>query len=360
VSEPGRAWRFLDARMRLAPIRDFLREKSVPRHRHTWAYFFGGIALFFFLLQVASGVLLLLYYHPFADGAFESVEFIMTRVEFGWLVRSVHSWSANLMVLAVFVHMFSVFFMKSYAPPRDLTWWSGVLLLALTLTFGFSGYLLPWNQLAFFATRVGTEMMAEVPLVGGWIATVLRGGERISSETLTRFFGFHVAILPLAAVVLIGFHLFLLQRQNLHVPPSAREEARRRRPIPFFPEFALRELAVWLIGLAAVAALAAFYPWELGEKADPFGSAPSGIQPEWYFLFVFQTLKLIPSRVAGLSGETLGIAAFILVSVLWFLVPVLDRRARRGQSSPGFTVLGWLAIAYIAGMTLWALVTVPR
>jgi cytochrome b6 len=355
VSEGGRAWRFLDARLRLAPIVAFLHEKSVPRHRHTWAYFFGGIALFFFLLQIGSGVLLLLYYHPSADGAFESVQFIMTRVEFGWLVRSVHSWSANLMVLAVFVHMFSVFLMKSYAPPRDLTWWSGVLLLAVTLSFGFSGYLLPWNQLAFFATRVGTAMVEDVPLVGGWLATVLRGGERVSGETLTRFFGFHVAILPLLGILLLAFHLFVLQRQNLHVPHLAREEARRRQPIPFWPDFTLREFAVWLLGLALVAALAALRPWELGEKADPFASAPEGIQPEWYFLFVFQTLKAIPARVVGLSGEVLGILGFLLVGVLWFLVPVLDRRSRRGERSPVFTAIGWAAIAFIAGMTLWAL-----
>lgn len=355
MSDGGRAWRFLDARLRLAPIRDFLHEKSVPRHRHTWAYFFGGIALFFFLLQVASGILLLLYYHPTADGAFESVQRIMTRVEFGWLVRSVHAWSANLMVLAVFVHMFSVFLMKSYAPPRDLTWWSGVLLLGITLAFGFSGYLLPWNQLAYFATRVGTEMMHDVPLLGGWLVQVVRGGERVSSETITRFFGFHVAILPLLGVGLVLLHLLMLQRQNLHVPLSVREEARRRRPIPFVPDFTLRELAVWLVGLGLVAALAALRPWELGEKADPFGSAPAGIRPEWYFLFVFQTLKVIPARVAGLSGEVLGIVGLLVVGILWFLVPVLDRRSRRGERSPAFTAIGWLAILYVAAMTAWAL-----
>ena len=140
-----RAWRFLDDRLRLDPLVTFLREKEVPRHRHAWAYFFGGISLFFFLVQVGSGVLLLLYYRPTAESAFQSVELIMTRVQFGWLVRSIHAWSANLMVLAVYVHMFSVFLMRSYAKPRDLTWWTGMLLLGITVGFGFSGYLLPWN-----------------------------------------------------------------------------------------------------------------------------------------------------------------------------------------------------------------------
>jgi quinol-cytochrome oxidoreductase complex cytochrome b subunit len=347
-------WSFLDDRMRLEPLVRFLREKEVPRHRSTWAYFFGGMTLFFFLVQVVSGILLLLYYRPTAEHAYGSVQYVMSQVEFGWLVRSIHAWSANLMVLALFVHMFSVFFMRAYARPRDLTWWTGMVLLAVTLTFGFSGYLLPWNELAFFGTRVGTEMVRKTPLVGEWLLTFLRGGEMVTGATLTRFFGLHVAMLPLLGVLLIGVHLFLVQRHNLHVPPS-RAADRRGRPIPFLPDFALRELVAWLVGLALLAALAAYFPWEMGEEADPFGSAPAGIQPEWYFLFVFQALKLIPARVAGIEGETLGLAAFAIGGLLWFLVPVLDRRSRRGEPNPAMTWIGLAILAFIAGMTVWAL-----
>jgi quinol-cytochrome oxidoreductase complex cytochrome b subunit len=348
------AWSFLDDRMQLAPVVTFLREKEVPRHRSTWAYFFGGITLFFFLVQVVSGVLLLLYYRPTAEHAYASVHYIMAQVEFGWLVRSVHAWSANLMVLALFVHMFSVFFMRAYARPRDLTWWTGMLLLAITLTFGFSGYLLPWNELAFFGTRVGTEMVRKTPLIGDWLLTFLRGGEMVSGATLTRFFGLHVAVLPLVGFLLIAVHLFLVQRHNLHVPHSAAAESRRRPPIPFLPDFALRELVVWLVGLALLAGLSAFFPWEMGEEADPFGSAPAGIQPEWYFLFVFQALKLIPARVAGIEGETIGLALFALGGILWFLVPILDRRSRRGERNPSMVVVGLAVLAFIAAMTVWA------
>ena len=151
-----RQW--LDARLDWDDLMDPLRHKTVPRHRLSYWYFLGGITLFLFGIQVATGILLLLYYRPGANEAFESVQYIMTRVRFGWLIRSIHSWSANLMIFTAFAHMFSVLFLKAYRKPRERTWVSGVLLLFLVMGFGFSGYLLPWNTLAFFATKVGTEI----------------------------------------------------------------------------------------------------------------------------------------------------------------------------------------------------------
>ncbi|MFI5398574.1 MAG: cytochrome bc complex cytochrome b subunit [Candidatus Binatia bacterium] len=350
-----RTYEFLDERLTLEPLVEYLRHKEVPRHRFSWAYFFGGLTLFFFIVQVCSGILLLLYYRPTAEAAFDSVQFIMTRVRFGWLVRSIHSWSANLMILAAFVHMFSVFLMKSYARPREVTWWTGCILLALSMGFGFSGYLLPWNVLAFFATHVGTEMVHQVPVIGGWLLRFLRGGDEVTGATLTRFFGFHVAVLPMVTAAFLVAHLLFIQRQGMHVPVSARAESRRRPAMRFVPNFMLRELLVWLIGLALLAALAAFFPWELGQKADPFASAPAGIKPEWYFLFMFETLKLLPAYILGMEGELFGLTAFGLAALLWFLVPVLDRRARQGKRSPLFTLIGWLAILYICGMTLFSM-----
>ncbi len=355
MSVARRLYGFFDDRLQLGPFVKFLRSKEVPRHRLAWAYFFGGLTLFFFLVQVATGILLLLYYRPTAEAAFDSVQFIMTRVPFGWLVRSIHAWSANLMVLSAFLHMFSVYLMRAYGKPRDLTWWTGGLLLALTLGFGFSGYLLPWNELAFFATRVGTDMVGKVPRLGSWLLLFLRGGEDVTGATLTRFFGFHVALLPMLSSLLIAAHLVLVQRQGVHVPHSVRGEALRRPAIHFVPGFALRELVVWLVGLALLAALAALSPWALGHKADPFASAPAGIRPEWYFLFLFETLKLLPARVLGMEGEILGLGAFGLMGLLWFLVPVLDRRSRRGEPSRFFTALGWVAILYMAAMTAYSL-----
>ena len=167
-----------------------------------------------------TGILLLLYYRPGANEAFESVQYIMTRVQFGWLIRSIHSWSANLMIFTAFAHMFSVLFLKAYRKPRELTWVSGVILLFLVMGFGFSGYLLPWNTLAFFATKVGTEIAGQVPIIGKPMMIFLRGGEEVTGATLTRFFGFHVAVLPGLATLLILLHLLLVQRLGMSVPPE--------------------------------------------------------------------------------------------------------------------------------------------
>src|SRR5438067_11374244 len=150
-----------------------------------------------------TGVLLIHYYRPSATEAYESEQFIVTKVQFGWLVRSIHSWSANLMIFTAFVHMFSVVFLHAYRKPRELTWLSGIALLGLALAFGFSGYLLPWNKVSYFATKGGTDMAAAVPLVGENIARFLRGGNDVGGGTLTRFFGFHVAVLPGITTVLL-------------------------------------------------------------------------------------------------------------------------------------------------------------
>src|SRR5437870_10266613 len=188
-----------------------LREKSVPIHRHTIWYYFGGMTLFLFSVQVVTGILLLLYYRPTAESAFESVQFIMAEVRFGWLIRSIHSWSANLMILTLFIHMASVYLTRAYRRPREATWISGVGLLVVVLGFGFSGYLLPWNKLAFFATQVGTQIVGSVPIVGAFLLRFLRGGENVTGATITRFYAFHVAILPATATALLALHLLLVQ-----------------------------------------------------------------------------------------------------------------------------------------------------
>src|SRR5208337_2621308 len=226
---------------------EFLRHKTVPVTRHIIWYYLGGMTLFLFIIQVLTGILLLLYYRPTPNDAFESVQYIMTQVRFGWLIRSVHSWSANLMIFTAFVHMFSVYFLKAYRKPRELTWVSGMLLLFVVMGFGFSGYLLPWNTLAFFATKVGTEMAGSVPIVGKWMLVFLRGGEEVTGATLTRFFGFHVAVLPGLATCLLALHLLLVQQLGMSVPPGVEraiaEGREPRRITPFFPNFLLRDMS---------------------------------------------------------------------------------------------------------------------
>jgi cytochrome b6 len=345
---------FLDDRLHLSAVMHLATEKRVPRHRYMPFYYFGGMTLFFFAIQVATGILLMLYYRPSAEGAFESVEFLMTTVPFGWLIRSIHAWSANLMIFSAAAHLVSVYFLKAYRPPRELTWITGCLVLFLALGFGFSGYLLPWNQLSFFATKVGTDIAGKVPIVGEWTLRFLRGGERVTGGTLSRFYGWHVAILPAASMALLGLHLLLVQVHGMSLPPAVEREARPTRGIRFFPHFALREAFVWTLALGILAALAALAPWDLGDKADPFAPAYKDIRPEWYFMFMFQTLKLVPGgEVAGIEYEAIPILVFGLLGLVLVLVPFLDRGVAVRGRSPGFTILGVVALGYVVAMTAW-------
>ncbi len=346
---------WLDERLSISALNDLARKKEVPLHRHSIWYYFGGMTLFLFVVQVVTGILLLLYYRPSSENAFESVQFIVTEVQFGWLIRSIHSWSANLMIATLFIHLFSVFFLRAYYRPREMTWVSGVVLLFIVICFGFSGYLLPWNQLAFFATKVGTEIAGVVPVIGRPVLRFLRGGDEVTGATLTRFFGFHVAVLPATATVFLAIHVLLVQLHGMSVPPSL--EKQNVRKMKFVPNFLLRDLIGWILAIGVLAALAAIFPWELGEKADPFAPAPAGIKPEWYFLFMFQTLKFLPAKILGMDGEVLGIMAFNLVALLLFIVPFVDREPGNRKRRLIFNVIGVAALLYIVVMTIVGYVT---
>ena len=346
------AW--LDERLAISALQELAEHKTVPVHRYAAIYYLGGMTLFFFLVQVLTGILLMIYYRPSAAEAYESVEFIMTTVSYGWLIRSLHSWSANLMVFFAFLHLASVYFSKAYRPPRELTWVTGCLAFFLALGFGFSGYLLPWDELAFFATRVGTQIPSTIPLVGEFVMRFLRGGDRVTSATISRFFGWHVAILPALMTALVGGHLLLVQLLGMSVPPAAEAEARRRRPMRFFPHYAMRDLFGWLLALGVLGTLAALFPWELGAKADAFAPAPKDIRPEWYFVFMFETLKFVPGgSIWGLEYEAVPILGFGVAALVLVLVPFLDRGSMRRGRSPMFTAAGVVAVLYMVALTSW-------
>jgi quinol-cytochrome oxidoreductase complex cytochrome b subunit len=348
----GKLYLWLNERVGLSDFAKLAKKKEVPLHRHTFWYYFGGMTLFLFAIQVGTGILLLLYYRPSAGEAFESIQFIMTEVQFGWLVRSIHSWSANLMIFAMFVHLFSALLLNAYRRPREMTWLSGGGLLGLSLAFGFTGYLLPWNELAFFATRVGTEIPGVIPVVGPFVRRLLRGGNEVTGATLTRFYGVHVAILPALVTVVLGLHLFLVQKHGMSRPPSVEGSGEGKRSMPFFPNFFLRDLVGWLCALGVLAALAAYFPAELGKKADPFQPAPVGIKPEWYFMAMFQTLKLLPAHILGIEGELLGVLGFGIIGLILVAMPFLDRRAAPVKASSRLAVgFGLLLIVYSVVLT---------
>jgi len=345
---------WLDERLDLNGVRHFVAEKGVPIHAQKAWYYLGGMTLFLFGVQIFTGILLLLYYRPSSGEAYESVQFIVTQVPFGWLIRNIHGWSANLLIGFAFAHFFSVFLLKAYRKPRELTWVSGVLLLFLMLAFGFSGYLLPWNELSFFATKVGTGIAGAVPIIGPFALRLLRGGDDVTGATLTRFFGFHVAVLPAMATAFITIHVLLVQLHGMHVPARYQQTYRRMK---FFPNFLMRDLIGWLLAIGVLAALAAIFPWELGVKADPFVPAPAGIKPEWYFLFMFQTLKWLPAKLLGMDGEVLGIMAFNVIGALLFAVPFIDRDPSNRRRHLIFNVIGVVALIFIVVMTIVGYVT---
>jgi len=341
---------YLNERFLLQNLMDYSKKKKVPEHPYSFWYYFGGICLFLTGLQIMTGILLLLYYTPSIDGAHESIQFIMSQVKFGWLVRSVHSWTANILIGVIFVHMFSTYFLKAYRRPRELTWITGFLLLVIFLAFGFSGYLLPWNELSYFATRVGTDIAGSLPLIGKWLKTLILGGSSVSQATLSRFFWFHIAILPAAAVAVIGTHVLLVQILGMSKPIGINEA--KVKEISFFPDFLYKDALGWTLILVLIGVLCVFLPWEVGKKADPFSATPLGIKPEWYFTFMFTTLKLLPSHVLFIEGEKLAILAFMIGGVFWMLVPYLDRRATQEKRSPLFALIGVAVFLYIVVMTI--------
>lgn len=335
---------WLAERLPLQPAWEFLSKKTVPRHTHTFWYYWGGLTLFFFLVQIITGILLALHYKPSPEHAYESVVRIVNEVPHGWLVRSLHSWSANLMVGTLLVHMFSAFFMKAYRKPRELMWVSGVLLMFLVLGFGFTGYLLPWDTMAYFATLIGTEVPKTLPIIGDWGVSLLKGEEEVGAETLSRMFTSHTIILPLISLAVLSFHLLLNQVVGSSIPIGTET---KEPPIRFFPNFLYRDLISWTLGGIALFSLAVLSPWAIGSKADPLASAPMGIKPEWYFLPLYQTLKIFPSSVFGVSGELIVNLLVGVACGLWMAIPFIDRKATKGQRSRLFTAIGVVVLLYL-------------
>jgi len=357
-----RLYRWLDARFGVGRLVEFARHKEVPvgGHSMVW-YYLGGTTLFFFTVQLVSGVLLLMYYQPGEATSYESIRFVTAKVPFGWLIRSIHCWSAHLMILSLVVHMFSTMILKAYRTPRELTWVTGFLLFAIALGFGFSGYLLPWNELSFFATAVGTDSVKSVPLIGQWLLEVMRGGPDVTINTLYRFFALHIVILPLLIVAVLSGHLIFIQVQGM--APGMAHQRPDRPGLKFFPDFLLRDVLLWLLCLIVLAVLVYLLPygpgipgmeWELGKKANPLAPAYPGIKPEWYFLWVYQLLKEFPPHLFGMEGPQAALLVVTVLMGIWAVVPWLDRRASKGQPSPVFTDLAIAAIIFMAYLTLKA------
>ena len=212
---------WLDERLGWRSVWNTVFLRKVPKVN--WSYTLGSATLFAVINQAVTGILLTIYYVPSPDQAYASVQYITSQVPAGWLIRGLHHWGASAMILLTVLHMVRVIVYGSYKYPREMTWFTGVGLLTIVFAFGFSGYLLPWDQKAFWATTVGTRIAEVTPFIGTWILKVMRGGEGLTAVTLTRFFGVHIWVLPAALLLLLGIHLYLVIRMGISSVPSREE-----------------------------------------------------------------------------------------------------------------------------------------
>ncbi|MBI4545137.1 MAG: cytochrome b N-terminal domain-containing protein [Gemmatimonadetes bacterium] len=361
-----RAYRWLNERADLAALKRSLLDREVP-DRLTWWHTLGSATLSVFLAQLVTGLVLAMYYSPSPDHAYDSIQFLEEQVVSGALLRSIHHWGASAMMVLVVAHLLRIFMMGAYKYPREINWLVGLLLLLAVVGFGFTGYLLPWDQKAYWATQVGTNMAGTVPLLGPMLVKLLRGGTQLGAATLTRFYALHVLWLPLLLGALALVHLTLVIRQGIAPRTSALEPGAPRRTsqpeyaeyyrqayastkkggVRFWPDIVGKDALAALGAVAAIVALAALFPAGLEAPADPTDSSYVP-RPEWYFLPHYQLLKMVPGSLEGAAA--VGVPILLLAGLL--ALPFFDRNsARHLLRRPG--ALAALALALGASAFLF-------
>lgn len=317
----SRVSQWLEQRVPVDPevLRKPLRE-PLPVHMKDWIFCLGGTPLMLFCLLAATGILLTFYYVPYPAQAYASVSNITYKVRMGWFIRGLHQGAAQLMVVTVLLHMIRVFFTRAYRKPRELNWILGVALFMLTLTFAFTGYSLVYDQLSYWATTIGTNMIAALPGIGKPLLYLLRGGPEVNPNTLSRFYDFHIGVLPTLMTLTVGAHLVLVRLHS--VAPLEGEP--HPETYPFFPDHMLREAIVGLLILIGLTNYVIFFPPTVGAIATP-GHTPGQIRPEWYFFPTYRWLKLTTLTV-GIWGSII----YVLGLFLWpFIDAVLEKIAPR-------------------------------
>lgn len=345
---PTKALRdWLEARFELEPVVRLLREnltKPVPAHVN-WLFTLGSVLAALLAVQLFTGVLLMVHYKPSGQEAFQSVQHITYDVPLGWLIRSAHNWGSHLIVVLALLHLARVLVYGGYKKPRELTWGVGVALLAIILGFGFTGYLLPWDQVAYWGTVVATEAPASIPVVGPLTREFMIGGTEVADPTLGRFYVVHVILLPFALIALVGLHLLLIRYHGISPlsgtdqPEPGADEIRRQGGKPFLPHHALRDSAAIYLAIGVLMSLALLLPPHLGDMADPL-ITPLGIKPEWYFLPAYQLLKYVP-EVVGVNMPPL------LLLILVLLPLAIDTSPERHPGRRPRVVTGWIVTSVL-------------
>jgi ubiquinol-cytochrome c reductase cytochrome b subunit len=339
-------FRWLDERVDLHGLKEQLLDRKMPGNL-TWAHTLGSATLAVFVVQVVTGVVLAMYYAPSPDHAYDSIRYVQQHVLSGSLLRGIHHWAASAMVVLVLAHMIRVFSTGAYKYPREINWLLGVVLLFLVLGFSFTGYLLPWDQKAYWATQVGTNIAGTTPGIGGMLVKLLRGGSQLGAATLSRFFALHVLLMPLLLVVVVFLHLAIVVRQGIAARTAAMEEgappktsdpkypayykqayARSKSAgVRFYPDLTAKDIVV-ATSIIVVLVLLGFYVGAgLEPPADPTDSTYVP-RPEWYFLPFYQLLKLFPGSMESLVAVGVPTALVIILVAL----PFFDRGSARAFS----------------------------
>ena len=317
-----------------------------------WRQVFGSVALFLFLVQAFTGALLALNYAPTPGEAYNSLRYILTEVTGGRLIRGLHHWGASMMIVVVVLHMIQVFLYGAYKKPREATWLAGVALLALTLAYGLTGYLLPWDNRAYWGTVVVTQIAGQAPLAGPYLARLLGGGGAVGVVTFARFYGVHVLLLPPATLALIGLHVYLVRKHGVAPVPGDEYLPKKR----FFPAQVFKDTVAIFVAFAVLFTMAVAAHVPLERLADPSDTTYIP-RPEWYFLFLFQTLKFLtgPLEVVG----TVVLPGLTMLALV--LVPFIDRRhiVKVTRRTAAFAAVALAAIGW-TGLTAAAVVTTPR
>ncbi len=356
---------WLDERLEVTPIWRGFMDRKVPQGIG-WFHTFGSATLFLLAVQFATGIFLTIYYSPADDHAYQSVQFIGQSVPFGQFVRGIHRWSASFLVVIIGLHMLRTFLYGAYKYPRETTWITGGVLLLIVLAFAFTGYLLPYDQKAYWATTVGTNIAGAAPFVGGWALRLLRGGTAIGAMTLQRFYGFHIWLLPAGLVLFVVAHLFMVIRQGIAAPPrrvpldlgaagaglSTRERYEREYAMekqaghPFYLSV-LKDAVFMLVLFAAISILAIAVGNPLEKPANP-NSTTYVPRPDWYFLNFFQLLWY-------LKGDWEPLYIFLIVTgavLLVLFLPFYDRSPQRHPlRRPLATTCAVLVVAGVLGFT---------
>jgi quinol-cytochrome oxidoreductase complex cytochrome b subunit/cytochrome c2 len=331
-------------------VKNFLYEE-IPASSG-WHQILGSMAAFFFIIQVFTGALLAFNYAPTPGEAYNSVKYIMTDLTGGPLIRGLHHWGASMMLIIVVLHMIQVFIYGAYKKPREATWMMGVTLLLITLAFGLTGYLLPWDNRAYFGTVVTTHIMSGAPLAGPYLLRLLGAqGDSVGNVTFSRFYSLHTVLLPPLTIILIGIHIYLVRKHG--VTPAPGDQAPKRK---FFPEQVFKDTVGIAIAFIILFLMAVLAKVPLERLADPTDTAYIP-RPEWYFLFLFQMLKFFKGPLETFGSVVLpGIAVLTL-----FLVPFIDRgpMIRLGKRTFAITFVILAAIAW-TGLTTAAVVTTPK